>query len=220
LGNDVGVDKFAYAHPAITAAMRLNAGKHSGDGYGFIKDKSFNGIKQFLADHGPSIMLVRIGQELWTDKHGNFSWREQDILPLRTPNPVTSGHFIVPHSYDHDNIYFLNSFGPTWGRNGHGYFGADYVPFVNDMGALFPLSFTHDLQKGMTDPDVKRLQQAFNKDPRTLVSPAGPGSPGQETDFFGALTFNAAQKFQRLYGIKPVSGYVGPLTRAVLNALA
>lgn len=219
LGNDVSLSQHAYAHPAITAAMKTNASKYSGDGYGFMTDKSFDGLKQFLFDHGETIILLRVGKEWWTDKNGVSSWKEKDILPLRTPKVVVSGHFIVAKPYDEKYIYFKNWWGDGWGSKGYGYFGADYMPFVNDWGALFPLAFSKDLQKGMTDPDVKRLQQLLNKNPATLVSPAGPGSPGKETDFFGALTFNAVVKFQKLHNIKPTSGYVGPLTRAVLNPL-
>lgn len=217
LGNEVTLPLQIYAVVNTTPAMRQNASSHSGYGYGFIQDLSFNGIKQFISDHGPAIMLFRVGNEMWTATSGTSSWLEKDILPLRPPKLIVGGHFVVLHSYDENYIYFINSFGPTWGRQGHGYFGADYMPFVNDVGALFPLAFDHDLQQGMTDPDVKRLQVILNKNPKTQVALTGPGSPGQETDFFGGLTLAAVKKFQTLYSITPVSGYVGPLTRAVLN---
>lgn len=216
LGNDVSLSLTAYAHPAITQAMKLNAGKHSGMGYGFVQDLSFNGLKQFIADHGPTILLVRVGNEWWTAKNGTGSWAESDILPLRTPNPVVSGHFVVAHSYDEQYIYFVNHWSDAWGRKGHGYFDASYMPFVNDAGALFPLQFTKDLEFGMSDPDVKRLQQVLNKNQQTQVAIAGPGSPGAETEYFGNLTLLAVKKFQALHNV-PTTGYVGPLTRAVLN---
>jgi hypothetical protein len=131
---------------------------------------------------------------------------------------VVRGHLIVGHSYDEDNIYFLNSFGPTWGKKGHGWFGRNYMPWINDAGTLIDLAFIKDLSSGMTDPDVLVLQRILNKDPRTKVAVAGAGSPGKETDYFGPLTLAAVIKFQKLYAISPPAGYVGPLTRAVLSA--
>lgn len=217
LGNSISLSEQDYAHPVITAAMKLNIELHTGFGYGFITDLTFNGIKQFISDHGMAILAVRVGAEWWTAANGTASWLEKDVLPLRPPASIVSGHFVVAHSYDENYIYFLNSWSNTWGRVGHGYFGVNYMPFVTDMGALFPLSFTKDLKEGMTDPDVLRLQQVLNKNPKTQIATTGPGSPGNETSYFGALTFNAVIRFQVLNKITPTSGYCGPLTRAILN---
>ncbi len=217
LGNDASLSLQDYVKPAITQAMRANAATHSGMGYGFITDLTFNGIKQFLYDHGPSIMLMRVGEEMWTAPNGSASWQEIDILPMRPPKKVISGHFVVIHSYDENNVYFLNSWSDEWGRKGHGYFGANYMPFINDVGTLFPLAFNHDLQLGMTDLDVQRLQAILNRNPKTQVALVGDGSPGHETTYFGNLTRAAVIKFQTLYSITPNVGYVGPLTRCVLN---
>lgn len=217
MGNDVSLSLEAYAKPPLTVSQRDLAAKNKGDGYGFITDLSFKGIKQFIATNGPSILLFRIGQSLWSAPNGSISWAEKDILPLRPPTPVTGGHFVVVHSYDENYIYFLNSFGPEWGRGGHGYFGENYMPFVNDVGALFPLSFKKDLYFGLVDDDVKRLQVLLNKNPKTQVALVGDGSPGHETTYFGNLTRAAVIRFQTLYSIQPNVGFCGPLTRAVLN---
>ncbi len=217
MGNNAALPNAQYTHPEITQAMKTNASTHSGLGYGFITDLTFNGIKQFLFDHGPAVMLMRVGEEMWTAPSGVASWQEADILPMRPIKKTVSGHFVVIHSYDEKYIYFINSWSDQWGRKGHGYFGVEYMPFINDVGTLFPLSFTHDLQLGMTDTDVKRLQVILNKNPKTQVAFTGAGSPGLETTYFGAFTLGAVKRFQTLYSISPVSGYVGPLTRAVLN---
>ncbi len=219
LGDESTLPLPQYVLPKITSAMRENASRHNGKGYGFITDKTFKGIKQFIADNGPSIMLMRVGSEMWTAPNGQASWQEKDILPLRPPKQIVSGHFVVIHSYDEKRIYFLNSWSDEWGRKGHGYFEEDYMPFINDVGGLFNLAFTHDLQFGMTEPDVQRLQAALNKNPATQVATTGPGSPGNETNYFGGLTLAAVKKYQVLKGITPVSGYVGPLTRAKLNGV-
>lgn len=216
-GNDVSLPSAEYAK-TLTAALRKAGVKYTGDGYGFINDLSFDGLKQFITDHGPTIVLMRVSARFWTAANGRISWSEKDILPLAPASarfPIVSGHFVVAHSFDEENIYFINSFGETWGRKGHGYFGADYMPFVNDAGALFGLPFKKDLYYGMTDPDVKRLQQYLNTHGAQVAFSAD-GSPGKETEYFGNLTKAALMKFQSKHGILPKSGYFGPLTRAVV----
>ncbi|MFA5755233.1 MAG: peptidoglycan-binding domain-containing protein, partial [Candidatus Paceibacterota bacterium] len=57
-----------------------------------------------------------------------------------------------------------------------------------------------------------------NLDPATRVAASGAGAPGSETTYFGSLTLAAVKAFQAKHGII-TTGYVGPLTRAQLNAL-
>src|SRR3989344_2535663 len=80
------------------------------------------------------------------------------------------------------------------------------------------------IARGATDPSVQTLQQILNSDPMTRIAESGVGSPGNESDFFGPGTLKAIQKFQAKYGLaKPGStgyGVVGPVTRAMLNAVA
>lgn len=220
LGNEVALSLQDYAHPTLSQAMKSNATTHSGYGYGFVQDLTWSGLKQFIFDHGPFILTVRVGVEWWQTADGMSSWQEKDVLPLRPLKSVVSGHFVLAHSYDEQYIYFLNSWSDAWGRKGHGYFGVNYMPWVNDGGTLFPLIFAKDLAFGMTDPDVYHLQKILNNDPRTQLAPSGPGSSGKETSYFGTLTKAAVIKFQALHSISPQSGYVGPLTRAVLNSVA
>lgn len=81
-----------------------------------------------------------------------------------------------------------------------------------------------NLELGASGADVRLLQQILNSDAATRVASSGLGSPGSEGTYFGPATKAAVQKFQSKYGIaKPGSaayGYVGPATRAKLNAVA
>ncbi len=78
--------------------------------------------------------------------------------------------------------------------------------------------FYTDLEHGMTSAEVLKLQQTLNLDPATRVAASGAGAPGSETTYFGSLTLAAVKAFQAKHGII-TTGYVGPLTRAQLNAL-
>ena len=86
--------------------------------------------------------------------------------------------------------------------------------------------FTKVLNVGVTNSDVKRLQQLLNSDPTTKVAASGAGSPGKETNYFGPATTKAVQKFQCKYGIvcsgtPKTTGYgnLGPKTRTKIQAV-
>ena len=84
--------------------------------------------------------------------------------------------------------------------------------------------FTRELSEGVSGPDVLALQKILNADPSTSVSSQGAGSPGHETDYFGALTTKAVEKFQMKFGIAAPGnegyGIVGPRTRKKLEERA
>ncbi len=87
--------------------------------------------------------------------------------------------------------------------------------------------FTRNLSRGMSGADVRHLQIVMNSDPDTRLAMDGPGSLGNETQFFGPLTRNAVIKFQEKYagevlapwGISRGTGFVGSTTRAKLNSI-
>jgi hypothetical protein len=76
--------------------------------------------------------------------------------------------------------------------------------------------------------DVLALQKILNKHLPTPIATTGPGSIGQETDYFGARPAAAVARFQELYaaqvlvpaGLVHGTGFVGPLTRSKLSSLA
>jgi hypothetical protein len=76
-------------------------------------------------------------------------------------------------------------------------------------------SINMDLYFGMTHPHVKRLQQLLNSLGYNLAE-SGPGSLGNETEYFGSLTQTALAKYQADNNIVPALGYFGPITRAFL----
>ena len=80
-------------------------------------------------------------------------------------------------------------------------------------------NFSVNLTLGSKGTDVMNLQKLLNESADTLVSVSGAGSKGNETSYFGPATKAAVMKFQTKYGISPVAGYVGSITRAKLNTM-
>lgn len=77
--------------------------------------------------------------------------------------------------------------------------------------------FTKDLYLGLNNQEVLNLQKKLNQSADTKIASSGPGSKGQETSYFGPLTKQSVIQFQIKNNIFPASGFVGSLTRAVLN---
>jgi hypothetical protein len=79
-----------------------------------------------------------------------------------------------------------------------------------------PSPFTIALHLGMSGQSVTRLPEFLAKDPAIYPE-------GKVSGYFGTLTLQAVQRFQKKYGIanaaNPGYGYVGPATRATLNSL-
>ena len=86
-------------------------------------------------------------------------------------------------------------------------------------GVQCTATFTRNLTIGSTGTEVMAVQKLLNSIDGTQVATTGAGSPGNETSYFGGLTRSAVSKFQQKYGISPIAGYWGPLTRAKANAI-
>ena len=78
-------------------------------------------------------------------------------------------------------------------------------------------SFSRDLSIGMTGEDVRMLQVFLNSN-GYLVSLAGVGSQGHETNYFGENTKKALIRFQTASSITPALGYFGKVTRDFVNS--
>ncbi|OHA88187.1 MAG: hypothetical protein A2741_01040 [Candidatus Zambryskibacteria bacterium RIFCSPHIGHO2_01_FULL_43_27] len=106
------------------------------------------------------------------------------------------------------------------------------IPFVvlvylSLISPVFSYTFLSNLKIGNEGNDVRELQIALNADNVTKIADTGPGSPGNETNYFGFLTYNAVLRFQEKYrgdiltpaGVNSPTGFVGALTRLKLNTL-
>lgn len=91
------------------------------------------------------------------------------------------------------------------------------APAPTPVATTSPLVLTRNLRLGDRGEDVKKLQQFLNAR-GFIVATTGPGSPGNETTYFGTATFNALVRFQRNIGL-PATGYCGPLTRKAIAGM-
>lgn len=88
--------------------------------------------------------------------------------------------------------------------------------------------FITNLSLGSKGTQVMALQKILNQDPDTRIASTGIGSPGNETNYFGALTKAAVVRFQEKYAneilvpaeLTQGNGYVGSYTRTKLTALS
>lgn len=199
LENDVTYDDADYAALKFLTNTMVTYGKSNVLGTpAYLQDHSFNGIKQAIDNHGAVLLLIDVCARFWTAANGTTSWTEADILPLGIPNatfPVIDGHFIVAHSYDENYIYFANSFGVTWGRKGHGYFGQDYMPWVLEAGVAAnppkPLSPVSPISPVLSTPQadtikvlqaqkislLQQLIQAITAKLNAILHPSGSAMP-------------------------------------------
>ena len=164
-------------------------------------------------------------------------WYRDMFTPDADGRAHITGDLMGGHEYEvaeidvaNQKIWFFNSWGEDWGLGGKFYLTfSDYQTLLSQQGDVTILlpntkpmkpqhTFALNLNTGISSPEVTALQQALNYDKDTQVATVGPGSPGNETMMFGALTKAAVKKFQAKYGV-PQTGNVGPLTRAQLNKL-
>lgn len=82
----------------------------------------------------------------------------------------------------------------------------------DEMTGTESSGFSRDLELGMSGADVRALQIFLNTKGLFIAS-SGAGSPGQESDYFGARTKAALAKYQAANAIAPAVGYFGPKTR-------
>ena len=91
------------------------------------------------------------------------------------------------------------------------------MPTTTTISGISPiLPFTRNLITGSSGNDVKNLQRYLNSKGFT-VALTGPGSQGNETNYFGALTRQALARFQKANNIYPSVGYFGPITRGFIS---
>lgn len=162
------------------------------------------------------ICRFAVGKEWWTP-----SWAPEDINPLKPPVSVISGHAIVMSKFDYTALtdqVLANTWGILWCKKGTADVIWDNYRTTEAWVVTAKSFFLKDLKLGMTDPDVKLLQQFLNSH-GFPVAQSGAGSPGKETEYFGGLTQKALIAFQKANNIQPSVGYFGIITRTKVNSI-
>lgn len=211
-------------------------------GYAFPNIKSADELKQAVVDWRGAIILMQLGEEWWKSKDGNNSWSANDIVPLRPPKSIVSGHEVWLYGYENTadgrtKFYIYNSWSADWGLSGKAWFYFDeYAPFLveavtfvdlpnevkEDIQNLppaekFTYTFNNNLSYGQTNKEISALQTALRID--------GVYS-GPVTGYYGSLTAAGVLAFWTKYEIASwwertlLRGRsVGPKTRTKLNEL-
>lgn len=119
--------------------------------------------------------------------------------------------------YENEGTVPWNSSGACWRVAQAELEGGALLPA---RASTIPSILSIELSFGMDHAQVLELQKLLNRAGFTIAQ-EGPGSPGNETTYFGAKTLEAVRKFQCERGIicgggEPY-GIVGPKTRTLLN---
>lgn len=201
-----------YASLVITDDMKKDANTYRFGGFAFpqINVTSF---KNAIANGDAIAITVAID---WDVMSPNGT--------LHAPKKVYGYHEIVIGQYDDEkqSFKFANWWGEQWGSQGYGYIPyAELEKIVIDAITFVPIS--EDLKER-----ARNVQYIFNTDLKIgTVSDAniqlqrrlkvyGFFNAG-ESRSFGPITLQAVKDYQRLKGISQ-TGFVGPVTRAALNA--
>ena len=188
--NNTSLSLEDYCHLKTTTEMYESATGRKIQSYAITYSPTFEQIKESIYKTGAVLILYRCGKNMYIP-----SWKAKDILPLSPDKyPMDSGHFVVGIGYDKDYIYFRNSWGNEWGLNGDGYFGEDYVKYINAIGTAvdkdkidWSHTFTHIMTYGEKSNEVVYLQRylkalgLFNQEP---------------TAYYGDITAKAVYDFQ------------------------
>jgi len=211
-----------------------DAAKRKIPGYAQITVDAVDIAKQISAGR-TVIIRMSVGENLYKDKNGKYSMKASDLLPLRAPKRIDSGHLMVINEYNGLTIMQELSGPNSWGKrfcydnkkNGAGYFNfilETQLPFFTEAWVILDeapkFKFTKTLREGMEDPEVVMLQLRLEKG-GFLDMPKN-----VKYGYFGRLTKEAVKLYQLKYadkilkpaGLTKPTGVVAKYTIAQLNA--
>lgn len=243
--NDTTLKHEAYVYNRKETGIPADAWKEAKQfaikGYAFPNVNKLTELKRAIIDQHGAMLLMRLGDEWYTDEKGKSSWDDDDVVPLRAPKEVVSGHEVFLYGYEdvgnRTKLYIHNSWSVDWAIKGRAWFWYDeYRPYLNEAITFVDLpndildevnelpaeekfkhTFLVDLKYGQTSEEVKKLQTALRIDGVYT---------GPVTGFYGPLTSAGVLAFWKKYALTSwlenitlAGRNVGPKTRTKLNAL-
>lgn len=149
-------------------------------GYAQLNVGNVTQLQQAIMANNGIMLGVQVGQEWYTDIHGNGSWAAKDVLPVRPPKSVISGHAIYVYGWDTTNgqirFWFRNSWSTNWASTtgiengtrpqdtdgGNGYFVYnDYKPFITEGWVATNIP-THIISAIKTLPSKASFKHSFS----------------------------------------------------------
>ena len=233
-----------YIQGEFTPAAYADAPNQKLKGYYKVTDLSLNGLIQAgtKSKYGLSIM-IRVGNNWYTDQYGNISWDPAKISPLRSGKPYTGAHATkivrltsagdgtIRNTWgDKENPIYSDGTG-IWGNNGDIEFnyndikddiveawGFSYEPIINVWTHIFTQPIFYHQQDTIKSTEVTSLQRALVK-LGFLVMPNNVAY-----GFYGDLTAKAVLAYQLDRKLAPVTlleglagKNIGPATRLSLS---
>lgn len=188
--NDTKLTHEEYVYGRKEAAIPEAAWKEAAPfkigSYAFPKVREAHELKRAIIAGKGAMLLAQIGEEWWKAKDGKSSWKSKDIVPLRIPKKIVSGHEVFLYGYEtlpngRTKFYIINSWSVDWGISGKAWFYHDeYLPFLTEAitfldipnpiieqaqdlppAASFKHTFNTDIEAGQRGAEVKALQTAL-----------------------------------------------------------
>ena len=195
-------------------------------GYAFPNVKSAAELGNAIQNYNGAMLLMRVGKEWWTKADGTSSWSAKDVVPLRPPKEIVSGHEVYLYGYEVETsgrvkFYIFNSWSLDWGMTGKAWFYHDeYAPFLDEAITFVDLpnnwqetidqlpskeSFEHQflvpIHYGTQNEEVKALQTALLIDGHFSRELYGTLLKAGSLGFYGSITAQAVLSFQRKHKV-------------------
>ena len=126
-----------YRNPScLTTAAYSEAAQYKIPGYIQINTDT-KSLRNAIYFFGLVSTLRNVGDEWYTSSTGVITWFPADIDPLRTPNPITSGHQTVDFGWNGTMNKLRNSWSKAWDINGNGDYDVNaWQPFIREAWAI------------------------------------------------------------------------------------
>lgn len=225
----------------IPQAVLLNAANNKIPGYYHVPVDPVSLAKE-ISNGKVLIARVEVGDNWWTKPDGSYSNKAKDLMPIRTPKTVVSGHLVCLNEYNGLNAEQLligpNSWSENWGNKGYfsfifnqqapyyfteawaiGEIPPEVIQLVKDLPEAknFKYNFPNKIERGNTGDDVKKLQIALSILGFLDIKVEELGSYGPKTAK-AVLAYQIARKLLPVEQLQANGGnYVHALTLSALR---